>query len=90
MNTLSVHAIGATAGTIWKFLDRHGGQARLAAVRREVAVPEPLLLMAVGWLAREGKLDIRQEARVVYVTVSWSATCCACSSLTRASRLARP
>ncbi|HLJ62077.1 MAG TPA: winged helix-turn-helix domain-containing protein [bacterium] len=65
--TMTVHAIGAAAGKIWHVLHQHGGHVRLTNVRREVAMPESLVYMALGWLAREGKLDLRQQGRVIYV-----------------------
>ena len=58
----SIEAIGETAGKVWHFLDSKG-QSSLAAVERGIKAPKPLVDMAVGWLAREGKVELRQEKR---------------------------
>ncbi len=65
--SIDAHTVGTAAGEVWTYLKQRGGHARLAAVKREVALSEPLLYMAMGWLAREGKLETRQDARVAYV-----------------------
>lgn len=64
---LSPHAIGDTAGSVWTCLNEQGPQT-LAQLKKEVAAPADLVLAAVGWLAREGKLHF--EARGKTVTVS--------------------
>jgi hypothetical protein len=48
--------IGETAGTLWQLLAEYG-PATFACLIQEVGVPESLFYMAVGWLAREGKLE---------------------------------
>jgi len=57
-----IHRIGETAGRIWQMLDE-GGQQRLPAVKKQVKVPDAILYMALGWLAREDKLEIEPEGR---------------------------
>lgn len=47
--------IGETAGKVWHFLEEHPG-ATIEQIARELRVKENLAAMAVGWLAREGKL----------------------------------
>ena len=68
MDGISVDAIGTAAGRVWHYLHRHG-RSRLAAVRRDVDMPEPVVYMAIGWLAREGKLDVERESRFFYVSL---------------------
>jgi len=60
----SVQAIGDTAGQVWRFL-RSKGKSSLNAVERGIKAPKPLVDMAVGWLAREGKVELRQEKRSI-------------------------
>lgn len=62
MDTWRAEDIGATAGKVWKFLQT-SGESSLAAVERGVGGPKPLVCMAIGWLAREGKISMRQEKR---------------------------
>src|ERR1700732_3973945 len=52
--------IGATAGALWQILS-DDGSATFACLMQEVGVPESLFYMAVGWLAREGKLEFEKH-----------------------------
>jgi hypothetical protein len=54
--SLSNHDIGAVAGEIWQLLS--GGEAQsLAAVKKSVKAPADVVAAAIGWLAREDKLE---------------------------------
>lgn len=46
--------IGLCAGEIWRYLDKHEGNATLEALVSEIDAPRETILMAAGWLAREG------------------------------------
>ena len=54
--------IGAAAGRIWQYLAEHG----------EATLPERLLQMGVGWLAREAKLRFVQERGVLKLVLQES------------------
>ncbi|MBN1332642.1 MAG: winged helix-turn-helix domain-containing protein [Synergistales bacterium] len=57
-------SIGSAAGDIWYFLEQTGGEG--VSVNRlceELALPKKLVLAALGWLAREGKIDFREEKK---------------------------
>ena len=56
--------IGEAAGRIWQYLVEHG-EATLPQLQRGITLPERLLLMGVGWLAREDKLGFVQERGVL-------------------------
>jgi hypothetical protein len=58
--------IGETAGEVWQYLKEHGGTSLTTLVRAIGALSEAVL-MAVGWLARAGKLELSQEKRSVHV-----------------------
>jgi len=60
--------IGHAAGTIWTYLDRHG-EISLAKLERGTKLPERLLLMGCGWLAREGKLTLVRDGRSLQVSL---------------------
>jgi hypothetical protein len=45
--------IGIVAGEIWHYLDNHG-PSRLSEMVAKINKPRDLLLMSLGWLAREG------------------------------------
>ena len=49
--------VGETAGTIWQLLNSEGPQT-LAEIKKKVNGTTELLNFAVGWLAREEKVDI--------------------------------
>jgi hypothetical protein len=54
--------IGEAAGCIWRYLAQHG-EATLRQLLQGTTLPERMLLMGVGWLAREEKLRFIQEGR---------------------------
>ena len=57
-------AIGEAAGRIWQYLAVHR-EATLRQLQRGTNLPERLVHMGVGWLAREDKLCFVQEHGVV-------------------------
>jgi hypothetical protein len=58
----AVGAIGETAGLIWKALVEKG-PLTLAKLIKAVGQPRDNVLYSVGWLAREDKIDIRDQRR---------------------------
>ncbi len=58
--------IGTVAGKIWGFLAA-SGPVSLAAVEKGVNAPRSLVDMAVGWLAREGKVAVDREERSIRI-----------------------
>ena len=50
--------IGLCAGEIWRFLDHHEGEVSLKALTSGIKAPKDTILMAAGWLAREGYILI--------------------------------
>ena len=57
-----VENIGQVAGNVWCYLDRHG-PVTLSKLARELDVPRDLVMQAVGWLGREGKITFQQGGR---------------------------
>ncbi len=51
--------IGIVAGDIWHFLDEHG-EVTFAALVRGIDKPPDMILMSLGWLAREGHVIVQQ------------------------------
>jgi hypothetical protein len=64
MDTLvsSVDRIGATAGVVWQSLSDNG-PLTMAKLVKATDEPRDLVMQAVGWLAREGKLDVAEQGR---------------------------
>jgi Winged helix-turn-helix domain (DUF2582) len=60
--------IGEAAGRIWQYLAEQG-EATLPQLQRGTTLPERLLLMGVGWLAREDKLGFVQERGVLKLSL---------------------
>lgn len=58
--------IGEMAGAVWQVLTANGPKS-LAALKTSVDAPPELILAAIGWLAREGKLDFDTSGRAVKV-----------------------
>lgn len=52
--------IGIIAGEIWVFLDKYG-QVSLERLVNGIAKPKELILMSLGWLAREGHVLLKKE-----------------------------
>ncbi len=57
-----VQQIGETAGAIWRTLHENGPQS-LAKIVERVGGNRDLVMQGLGWLAREGKLDIAETKR---------------------------
>ena len=53
---------GEAAGRIWRYLEQHGATT-LRHLQQQTALSERLLLMGIGWLARENQLCLLQERR---------------------------
>jgi Winged helix-turn-helix domain (DUF2582) len=63
-----VKTIGDTAGLVWNFLRTHG-ESSLSTLEKKVEAPRSMVSMAVGWLAREGKIEIKDEKRAVRISL---------------------
>ncbi len=62
------HAIGDTAGKIWRRL-KSEGETSITNVPKLLDEKSPLAYMALGWLAREDKVEFRDEKGKTYVKV---------------------
>ncbi|MDD2751864.1 MAG: winged helix-turn-helix domain-containing protein [Candidatus Omnitrophica bacterium] len=60
--------IGIVAGDIWHFLDGHG-QVTLSGLVSGIDKPRDLVLMSLGWLAREGHVILQQAEADYKVTL---------------------
>ena len=54
--------IGETAGTVWHTL-AETGPLSAAKLAKEIDAPRDMVMQAVGWLAREGKVTIEETNR---------------------------
>lgn len=60
--------VGATAGKVWHLLNDHGPQT-LAQLKKKVNGSGELVGFALGWLAREDKVEIAQDKKSFKVTL---------------------
>jgi len=58
--------LGETPGKVWEFLRAHG-KVSLSALEKGVDAPRAMVYMAIGWLAKEGKVQMEHEERAVRV-----------------------
>ncbi|HHK42696.1 MAG TPA: hypothetical protein ENJ50_09790 [Planctomycetaceae bacterium] len=61
-----VWKIGETAGKVWHVL-KDGDKMSMTRLIRSVDAPRDLVLQAIGWLAREEKIEIEQSSKGRYV-----------------------
>jgi hypothetical protein len=57
-----VELIGATAGAVWRTLETRG-QMSFTKLGKEIKAPRDVVMQAIGWLAREGKVEIEETGR---------------------------
>lgn len=60
--------IGKIAGEIWKYLGEHQ-EVTPTELIRELSGTERTVCMAIGWLAREDKIEFKQEGRTSYINL---------------------
>jgi hypothetical protein len=60
--------IGATAGIVWQVLSVKG-PLTIAKLVKEIDAPRDVVMQALGWLAREDKVNIEEEARTRVVSL---------------------
>jgi hypothetical protein len=64
MTTIELFAteVGQTAGDIWQLLDEERSLTITQLVKK-IGAPRAQIMQSIGWLAREGKLTVREEGR---------------------------
>jgi DNA-binding transcriptional ArsR family regulator len=60
--------IGETAGVVWRILAEKGPLS-LSKLVKAVGEPRDTVMQAVGWLAREDKINIEDEGRTRMVSL---------------------
>lgn len=58
----TVDQIGKTAGLVWRCLYDNGSMS-LAQLSKQIDAPRDSVMQAVGWLAREDKVEIAENSR---------------------------
>ncbi|MDE0326377.1 MAG: winged helix-turn-helix domain-containing protein [Candidatus Poribacteria bacterium] len=60
--------IGNVAGAIWQYLEINN-EVSVTKLTRDIGENQRTVLMGVGWLAREGKLNFEQRKQGIYITL---------------------
>ncbi len=63
-----IESIGQIAGVVWQALSENGPMS-MAKIVKAAGEPRDLVMQAIGWLAREGKLDIVDDRRMKVVSL---------------------
>ena len=67
--TSYLQRVGETSGLIWHSLNESGPVA-MSKLPKQIDAPRELVLMGLGWLAREGKIEIEEVGRKRIVSLS--------------------
>jgi hypothetical protein len=74
MNTMN-DKIGQAAGQIWQILAKSQESVNLATLAKKADTSSQLTQLALGWLAREGKVKFEEKGKVLYVSLCTSSVC---------------
>ncbi len=62
------HEIGQTAGRVVQYLEEHPDASTLQ-IRSSLKITQTLLFLSLGWLSREGRVDLVYRDRGYWVTI---------------------
>ncbi len=60
------HEVGETAGAVWNLLNQDGPQT-LGQLKKKLNGSAELMNFAVGWLAREDKVEITEDRKTFQI-----------------------
>ena len=68
---MNVEAIGQWAGLVWTALSEAEGTLELKAIKKATKLKDKEAFAAIGWLAREDKLDVEasEDGKTINVTL---------------------
>ncbi|OIO74390.1 MAG: hypothetical protein AUJ85_05890 [Elusimicrobia bacterium CG1_02_37_114] len=61
--------IGENAGKVWQIL-RGKGKMNISAIKKATGLDDRKLYMALGWLAREGKVRFEQQRQQILISLT--------------------
>lgn len=64
-----IETFGINAGKVWSQLDETGRQ-NIKDVKKVTKLTDKNLYAALGWLAREGKIQLEEEGKELFVSLS--------------------
>ncbi len=65
--------IGTIAGEIWHYLEKNE-EASVGKLTQELKQTDRMVLLGLGWLAREGHLNIEKRQRATYFLLNSAST----------------
>lgn len=65
---MKTEEIGTYAGLVWQALEN--GELELKDLRKATKLTAQNLNFALGWLAREGKVSLREEAKDLFISLA--------------------
>jgi hypothetical protein len=68
MRESCIGEIGATAGAVWHTINEQG-PLTIAKLVKEIEAPRDVVMQALGWLAREEKIEIEEDGRTRVVSL---------------------
>ncbi len=68
METTFDQRVGEAAGAIWQLLDSQGPMT-ITELVKQVDTSRDLAMQAMGWLAREDKINVDEQARKKIVSL---------------------
>lgn len=67
--------IGKAAGQVWQVLSKSSEPVSITVLSKKADLNSQMTCMALGWLAREGKLNFVDKGKTLTVSLS-TAGCC--------------
>jgi len=67
--------IGKAAGQIWHYLAKNNTPISIASLAKKTDLSSAMVTMAVGWLAKEGKLVFEEKGKQLLVSLCPSEVC---------------
>jgi hypothetical protein len=64
----TITEIGAAAGKIWHYLEKHGSSS-ITKITTETGLGKNDVQRGIGWLAKEGKLTIELKGRIEVISL---------------------
>ena len=61
--------IGIVAGEVWHYLENHKKRDNIESISKKIDKPKNIVLMSVGWLAREGHIVLEGDLANQVVTL---------------------
>ena len=65
-DNMTTTKIGENAGFVWKTRHQKGSQTS-SSLKKLTGLDDKNLCLALGWLAREGKINFRSEKRSIII-----------------------